>query len=268
MLPSILLLLLFFAAQLLALVLTIIFFMPEISVAPLDPAVLMNLPPVGFGVSLFFAELLLSVGIYIWYRRDRVKDVPVAVTEADSSRMMIQSCVGTLLLALGLSFLFAPFRLDDAGTQAMFEQQKNNVFCVALLCLVGPACEELLFRAGITRVLFRRGLPAWGAAALAAFCFALFHGNWQQGLPAFFIGILFGLLFLRTGDLRLCLPAHILNNALAVLLLCFPSLSEATESFPLWANLALGTLLTIAGIAVLLPIVRPVWREKIVFSKN
>ena len=44
MLPSILLLLLFFAAQLLALVLTIIFFMPEISVAPLDPAVLMNLP--------------------------------------------------------------------------------------------------------------------------------------------------------------------------------------------------------------------------------
>ena len=178
MLPSILLLLLFFAAQLLALVLTIIFFMPEISVAPLDPAVLMNLPPVGFGVSLFFAELLLSVGIYIWYRRDRVKDVPVAVTEADSSRMMIQSCVGTLLLALGLSFLFAPFGLDDAGTQAMFEQQKNNVFCVALLCLVGPACEELLFRAGITRVLFRRGLPAWGAAALAAFCFALFHGNW------------------------------------------------------------------------------------------
>ena len=268
MLPSILLLLLFFAAQLLALVLTIIFFMPEISVAPLDPAVLMNLPPVGFGVSLFFAELLLSVGIYIWYRRDRVKDVPVAVTEADSSRMMIQSCAGTLLLALGLSFLFAPFGLDDAGTQAMFEQQKNNVFCVALLCLVGPACEELLFRTGITRVLFRRGLPAWGAAALAAFCFALFHGNWQQGLPAFFIGILFGLLFLRTGDLRLCLPAHILNNALAVLLLCFPSLSEATESFPLWANLALGTLLTIAGIAVLLPIVRPVWREKIVFSKN
>ena len=143
MLPSILLLLLFFAAQLLALVLTIIFFMPEISVAPLDPAVLMNLPPVGFGVSLFFAELLLSVGIYIWYRRDRVKDVPVAVTEADSSRMMIQSCAGTLLLALGLSFLFAPFGLDDAGTQAMFEQQKNNVFCVALLCLVGPACEEL-----------------------------------------------------------------------------------------------------------------------------
>ena len=64
MLPSILLLLLFFAAQLLALVLTIIFFMPEISVAPLDPAVLMNLPPVGFGVSLFFAELLLSpIGI-------------------------------------------------------------------------------------------------------------------------------------------------------------------------------------------------------------
>ena len=76
------------------------------------------------------------------------------------------------------------------------------------------------------------------------------------------------MLFLRTGDLRLCLPAHILNNTLAVLLLCFPSLGEATESFPLWANLALGVVFTAFSCAILLPIVRPVWREKIVSSKN
>ncbi|MGM9694987.1 MAG: lysostaphin resistance A-like protein [Alloprevotella sp.] len=267
MLPSILLLLLFFVAQLVALVLTVVFFMPEISVAPLDLDALMNFPPVGFGISLFVTELLLSVGIYIWYRRDRLKDVPVAVTEADSLRLTVLSCAATLLLALGLSFLFIPLGLDDGGTQAIFEQQKDNVFCLALLCLVGPACEELLFRAGITRVLFRRGLPAWSAATLAAFCFALFHGNWQQGLPAFLIGIVFGLFFLRTRDLRLCLPAHILNNVLGVLLLSFPALNDAAESLPLWADLALGTLLTVGGIIVLLPVVRPVWREKVVISK-
>ena len=40
-----------------------------------------------------------------------------------------------------------------------------------------------------------------------------------QGIPAFIIGVVLGLYYLRSGNLRLCLPAHIANNTLAVVLM-------------------------------------------------
>lgn len=152
-----------------------------------------------------------------------------------------------LLLALSQSLLTEPFDLNDLGTQQMFQLMIHDPICLLLLCVVGPLTEEVVFRDGILRQLVRWGLsPLWAVVASSAI-FALVHGNLQQAIPAFVLGLALGMLFAKTGDLRLCLPAHIFNNTMAVALMFVPGAENWTKDWTLTSHIALGTILLLAG---------------------
>ena len=88
-----------------------------------------------------------------------------------------------------------------------------NLFTYALL----PALvEETVYRGWITAALQPFGERR--ALLLSAIFFGLAHGNLTQLPFAFFLGLLFGYLFLRTGRLWPGMLLHFLNNALSVLL--------------------------------------------------
>ena len=128
--------------------------------------------------------------------------------------------VGLLLSLAGSSFL-EYVGADDGGTTEMFRQMLPHPLCLIALCLIGPLAEELVFREGIISNLVKSGRSYSGAAVASAFFFALAHGNVLQGGVAFVMGMYLAWLYRRTGDLRLCLPVHIANNTLAVILLYF-----------------------------------------------
>ena len=174
--------------------------------------------PVVLGITLLLYEIPLFIGLWWFNRHDA--PWPRPLRSARHPRLELPLAIAAvLLLSWGVSAALEPFGLSDDGTTAIFLAQRKNVWCVLLLCVVGPLCEELVFREGIVRELFLKGCPGLLAAALGALSFAVVHGNWVQGIPAFVVGTLLGLLFLRTGNLRLCLPAHVANNVLALLLL-------------------------------------------------
>lgn len=174
--------------------------------------------PVVLGITLLLYEIPLCIGLWWWNRHDAAWPCPLR--SARHRRLELPLAIAAvLLLSWGVSAALEPFGLSDDGTTAIFLAQRKNVWCVLLLCVVGPLCEELVFRKGIVQDLFLKGCPGLLAAALGALSFAVVHGNWVQGIPAFVVGTLLGLLFLRTGNLRLCLPAHVANNVLALLLL-------------------------------------------------
>lgn len=174
--------------------------------------------PVVLGITLLLYEIPLCIGLWWWHRHDA--PWPFPLRSARHRRLELPLAIAAvLLLSWGVSAALEPFGLSDDGTTAIFLAQRKNVWCVLLLCVVGPLCEELVFRMGIVQELFLKGCPGLLAAALGALSFAVVHGNWVQGIPAFVVGTLLGLLFLRTGNLRLCLPAHVANNVLALLLL-------------------------------------------------
>lgn len=174
--------------------------------------------PVVLGITLLLYEIPLCIGLWWWHRHNA--PWPFPLRPAFHPRLELPLAIAAvLLLSWGVSAALEPFGLSDDGTTAIFLAQRKNVWCVLLLCVVGPLCEELVFRMGIVRELFLKGCPGLLAAALGALSFAVVHGNWVQGIPAFVVGTLLGLLFLRTGNLRLCLPAHVANNVLALLLL-------------------------------------------------
>lgn len=77
--------------------------------------------------------------------------------------------------------------------------------------------EELLYRGAILGLL-RRGWPTWAALVGQAALFALAHGLAVRLPYTFGLGLLFGLLTLRTGSLGPAIVAHAAHNLLAATL--------------------------------------------------
>lgn len=215
--------------------------------------------PVPTLLTLMAYELVLGAGLWWWLRlmrrRERLRGAtgsfersrPAAAPAPLGTRFrslgarIVFACFATILAAFGLSLLLEPLGLSDGGTTAFFSAVKDNPLCIIGLCIIGPACEEIFFRAGITADMARR-LPGWAAAAVGALAFACIHGNLAQGIPAFLIGWVLGLMYLRTGDLRLCLPAHIANNTFAVVMMHFPHMLDFTHRWTPLAVVALALL--------------------------
>ena len=78
-----------------------------------------------------------------------------------------------------------------------------NLLFVAIL---GPVLEELVFR----KILCDRLLPLGEgyAVVISAAIFALVHGNFFQIFYAFFLGLIFGLIYVKTGRIRYSIIYH------------------------------------------------------------
>ena len=200
------------------------------------------------GASLLVSSLLLL--LLLWALR-LVRFRPQGRGRVRSRWAAGLAMPAVLLLCLGLSLLFKPLSLDDGGQMALFDAMKGNVLCLLLLCVVGPLTEEMVFREGLLRHLSAAGLPPLLAAAVSAGVFALVHGNLAQAFHAAVLGFVLGLLYLRTADVRLCFPAHALNNTLAVLFLYFPGAEAALLPDGLGRTLAVGAAWTVAGAGML-----------------
>lgn len=96
------------------------------------------------------------------------------------------------------------------------------------LSILAPFFEEWMCRGIILRGLLKRYHPAVAIASSAAF-FGLIHMNIWQGVPAFFMGLVFGYVYYKTGSLKLTMLMHCANNTIALALGQIPQLKEATS---------------------------------------
>lgn len=168
----------------------------------------------------------------------------------------VLAVAGVLLAAFGLDLVLQPLALPDGGQMDLFLEMTRSVPCVVLLCLVGPLVEELVFREGLLRHLAAAGLHPLVACGVSALVFGVVHANWAQAVPAALLGFVLGLLYLRTGDLRLSLPAHVLNNALAVLLLRWPDAASWSDGLAATSLLLAGGALLVLGTAAVITVLR------------
>ena len=94
-------------------------------------------------------------------------------------------------------------------------------YCYVLL--IGPISEELIFRGAILDRLYL-AFPFWAANLLQALLFGIYHMNLVQGIYAFVLGAVLGLVRVSTGTIFASIGTHIIFNATSyVLQLVFPS---------------------------------------------
>lgn len=94
-------------------------------------------------------------------------------------------------------------------------------YCYVLL--IGPISEELIFRGAIMDRLYL-AFPFWAANLLQALLFGIYHMNLVQGIYAFVLGAVLGLVRVSTGTILAAIGTHIVFNATSyVLQQLFPS---------------------------------------------
>ena len=116
----------------------------------------------------------------------------------------------------------------------------------SLICIIAPLAEELLCR-GIIMNRLCSWLPKWAAVLIPSVFFGMLHYNMIQGIGAFFLGIVFSLLYLRYRSLWIPIICH-----MAINLLSFVLQVSVTEDISAWYFLISGIPLAIASALLIL----------------
>lgn len=110
--------------------------------------------------------------------------------------------------------------IDQAETMAAQLMSTRGGY--AVLCLLVPVAEEVVFRGAVLRTLLAwQPRHRWAMIALSALLFAAAHLNPAQLIHPFVIGLLLGWLYERTGSIVPGVVYHWANNTVAYLLFHF-----------------------------------------------
>lgn len=173
------------------------------------------------GVALYY--LLTLVGYYILalplaFRVCRIMSAPPMTQRSLTLRLMgrwfvigialmwIGSLVGTALS--DLVYRIAGLQPVDMVTET-FDMLPLSVVLLGA-CILGPVCEELLFRGLLAGRLARYGQKP--AALVSALLFGLYHANVSQFFYAFALGLLLAYAYFYTGSLKAPILLHMLFN--------------------------------------------------------
>ncbi len=141
-----------------------------------------------------------------------------------------------MLEALGYSPILSDLAIDTVWKYLGY---------VLASCVAPAVCEELLFRGTIMSGFKQYGAKI--AIIVSAVIFTFMHGNAEQTVHQFIIGVLIGYIFWKTGNLWLGVIIHFFNNFIAVTSSFIMSFASETET--------VAETTTLSGVSLLIEIV-------------
>ena len=162
--------------------------------------------------------------------------------------------LGVLLVTFAANLATELLQLPNAMEDEFIGMSQMPIGLLAIGVL-GPICEEVVFRGGVMRPLLHRGVHVWHAILLSAVLFGLIHMNWAQIPFAIVVGISYGMVYARTQSLVITSFCHIANNLTSVVLMMQWGEESvdmtAQDTFGLPLTLALTLVSTAAGAGLL-----------------
>jgi len=147
--------------------------------------------------------------------------------------------VGTIILVFFFMICLEPFLtfinalsqcfVDTPTTSLIIEEAVNRDFVTMfLLVAVVPAIlEEFVYRGVFFRTYAKQAVIP--GAFFSGLLFGVMHGNWNQFVYAFFMGVFFSLTVYATGSLLASMLMHLTVNGLSIILVyAFPELAAAS----------------------------------------
>ena len=167
--------------------------------------------------------LLLPCAAVLLFSRSRLPLAPISAT-----RLLFVTGMGvtgygfTLTLnsswALLWTFILGTDTTEAAQHTAEQMQSAPLWFLILVIAVTPAICEELFFRGLL--------LKSYAAAPAAALCmssalFSLLHYDVLRLFPTFYLGMFFGWVVMRTGNLTAGMILHFLNNTFSVVAMKF-----------------------------------------------
>ena len=214
-------------------------------------------------VSMIASFLLEFTFALAGYLTARIRNVDFFKASKLNKKVNWKVALWCLLIAIICIFSFSSFSnvfialLESAGyTPALSNMSIPNfgtyLFYLFMICVVPAVFEEICFRGTICAGLEKQNKHL--AVFVSAFLFMIMHGGPEQTIHQFILGVIFGYIFVYTGNLWVTILIHFFNNAIAVTVMYIETISlsgvtsgdiqgEATE-------VALTPLTTIATLVI------------------
>ena len=204
-----------------------------------------------FAISLMIADALAVLVCCFPLRYIRLTSA--ANLASISWKHALLGIAGGVLGAVSLSVVAQNVELSDMMKQLTLAMS-HNVFGLLAVAIIGPVAEELLFREAIEGEMLRRGAKPWTAIIVSALAFGIIHLNLAQAIYAIPLGIIFGIIYYKTGNIIVTSLLHILNNSFAALQLYSmdESYDDTTIAEWLGSSTAAYALMALSGLLGLL----------------
>ena len=147
--------------------------------------------------------------------------------------------VGNYLSTLVLTYIESIFNIVPENAISTMMTNTDIILSVAFVGIIGPIIEELMFR----KLLIDRLAPYGDLIAIIvpSLMFGLFHGNLYQFFYAFFLGMAFSYIYLRSGRIIYSISIHIFINIFCGI---FPSVIMSMMDIDEFLELTLAGTLT------------------------
>lgn len=172
-----------------------------------------------------------------------------ARNEKDRIRLIILCCLlgvsAEIFSSHALGFILEA--IPGAAEKYMSDVSQllaDNMRMILLVSVIAPIIEELVFRLFMLGLL-KRFLPFIVANLLQAVLFGIYHGKIIQGLYAFLLGFLIGMLKEKTQTILACIAFHVAFNVSGLLIDDFApeNIPEAIQVLLMIVSLAASVFL-------------------------
>lgn len=140
------------------------------------------------------------------------------------------------------------------GTGITVPNFESSLIMFVLLTVIAPVFEEFIFRGAVLELLKPYGSGL--AVFVSAFCFGIYHGNFQQFFYAFALGICLGYIAIATRSIFCTTLLHAMFNAVGgIILILMSTEAVQTKSLDPSAELSDGQQLVVTFYAIFMIIV-------------
>ncbi len=157
------------------------------------------------------------LAIYIFYWRTPAK-LDLALPKKFSISYSILLAASLALFALLVLMPFVEQLPQSTEVAEAFEEMAQiPMLALSLIVIIAPITEEIIFRNIILKGLSNRYNALLGLF-VSSLLFGAFHLNFQQLIPAFILGLICGLLYLKTQSVLYTMLFHGLYNTFVLVL--------------------------------------------------
>lgn len=200
----------------------------------------------------FYLKVIANKKIGVLHRPTKSVALPVVLTLLATVAFM---AVNAFLVEWNANIDLPDGALEDAFKQmeedlatlterfTKFDNFGSFLLGFVVIAVLPGIGEEFMFRGVLQNSLHKYAGNKHVAIWLTAFLFAAIHLQFYGLVPRMMLGVLFGYLYVWSGNLWLPIISHIANNGIAVTMAYYAQVSETDiniddpESLPLWVGI-------------------------------
>ena len=167
------------------------------------------------------ASLSLTALFIKAYLGDDNKANPVKITGKQKFEIIFSGIAILALIQVVLKYVYSKVGLDNTIFD-MIDITPGKGLGAKLIFVFGMALVPAIFEEILFRKVLLNSSKRFGnvfAIIFSSLIFGLYHMNANQGIFAFLIGILFGVIVIKTNSIKLTVLLHFLNNWYACMLI-------------------------------------------------